>query len=140
MRDGWNTYYLLILASLLSLVFPALLFLISRSMLAGVVRPKAETSGGRKVDVRPWREVHRTTNLRFFTALNAGMGLIGLSLLMVPTVSVLREISRGGEHDLVIRGVIVIFLSGGLLIAGLLYAGRKGDLDWLRTFQKGKKP
>ena len=134
MRDGWNTYYLLLLASLLSLSFPAILLVLSgwfrKSVRQRVPAPAAPVADSER---RPWTEGERKTNARFFLVLNAGIGLIVLGLLLVPTVAVFRDLAVNRPADLLFRAILIIFLTGGLMIAGLLYAGRKGDLNWIRS-------
>ena len=137
MRDGWNTYYLLLLASVISLSFPAVLILLSKSFRRTKERPSASASSHVE-EARPWQDLERKTNGRFFLALNSGIALIVLGLLLIPAVGVFREVATSGSRDLLFRALTVIFLTGGLMIAGLLYAGSKGDLNWLRSIGREK--
>src|SRR5262245_58707960 len=130
MESGWNTYALLFLAALLSLALPFVLAVLSRVFRASAPPPVHVATG------RPWAERNRKTNTRFFQALNAGICLFALALLLVPSVGVLRELSRSGERDLAFRGAIGVLLISIILVTGLLYAGRKGDLSWLRSFDR----
>jgi NADH-quinone oxidoreductase subunit A len=72
-------------------------------------------------------------NVRFYV-----VGLIFIifdveSALMFPVVSVfkkLNEIGLGGP----VLVEILLFLS--ILVAGIAYCWRKGDLDWVKTYQR----
>ena len=142
MRDGWNTYYLLLLASFLSLSFPAGLILISRSL-------SGSNKGGNRGrqfdkitpvsdDARPWHKTEKKTNARFFLALNSGIILIVMGLVLIPAVAIFRELAIGNAKDLLLRAMIIVFLSCGVMITGLLYASRKGDLNWIRSTRREK--
>ena len=75
-------------------------------------------------------------NMRFYV-----IGLIFIifdveSALMFPVVSVFKKMNEIGRGGLVLVE-IVIFLF--VLIAGVAYCWRKGDLDWVRSFQTPDK-
>ena len=75
-------------------------------------------------------------NMRFYV-----IGLIFIifdveSALMFPVISVFKKMNEIGRGGLVLVE-IVIFLF--VLIAGVAYCWRKGDLDWVRSFQTPDK-
>ena len=71
-------------------------------------------------------------NIRFYV-----VGLIFIifdveSALMFPVVSVFKKFNEMGRGGLVLVEIL-IFLS--ILISGIAYCWRKGDLDWVKSFQ-----
>jgi len=75
-------------------------------------------------------------NVRFYV-----VGLIFIifdveSVLMFPVASIFREMNDMGEGGY----ILVIFLSFiSVLIEGIGYCWRKGDLDWVRSYQVSLK-
>ncbi len=75
-------------------------------------------------------------NVRFYV-----VGLIFIifdveSVLMFPVASIFREMNDMGEGGY----ALVIFLSFiSVLIEGIGYCWRKGDLDWVRSYQVSLK-
>jgi len=72
-------------------------------------------------------------NMRFYV-----VGLIFIifdveSVLMFPIVSVFKELVTKPGGGIVLVEVL-IFL--GILVSGIAYCWRKGDLDWVKTFQQ----
>lgn len=134
MPSGWDVYYVVFLAAALSLSVPAALSLVSsvlrsRTGLPARRRMEPPELGGTKV--APSTELGRRLNTRFSRATNAALLLTAVGLILIPCV---------GEGGLSNRGLVAILslsVFGGL---GLLYAGRKGDLDWLKSFQDGDSP
>jgi len=75
-------------------------------------------------------------NVRFYV-----VGLIFIifdveSALMFPVAAVFRQMQEIGRGGLVLVEVL-IFLS--VLISGIAYCWRKGDLDWVKSYQVTKK-
>lgn len=75
-------------------------------------------------------------NVRFYV-----VGLIFIifdveSVLMFPVASIFREMNDMGEGGY----ILIIFLSFiSVLIEGIGYCWRKGDLDWVRSYQVSLK-
>lgn len=71
-------------------------------------------------------------NIRFYV-----VGLIFIifdveSVLMFPVASIFREMNEMGEGGY----VLLIFLSFiSILIEGIAYCWKKGDLDWVKSYQ-----
>ncbi len=76
-------------------------------------------------------------NVRFYV-----VGLIFIifdveSALMFPVAAVYRGLNDIGRGGLVLIEIL-IFLS--ILISGIAYCWRKGDLDWVKSFQTAGRP
>ena len=75
-------------------------------------------------------------NVRFYV-----VGLIFIifdveSVLMFPVASIFREMNDMGEGGY----ILIVFLSFiSVLIEGIGYCWRKGDLDWVRSYQVSLK-
>jgi NADH-quinone oxidoreductase subunit A len=75
-------------------------------------------------------------NVRFYV-----VGLIFIifdveSVLMFPVVSIFRELTAAGE-GFYILDVLLSFIT--ILVMGIAYCWRKGDLDWVKSFQVSLK-
>ncbi len=75
-------------------------------------------------------------NIRFYV-----VGLIFIifdveSVLMFPVASIFREVNEMGNGEYILL-VFVSFIS--VLIEGIAYCWRKGDLDWVKSFQVSLK-
>lgn len=76
-------------------------------------------------------------NMRFYVT-----GLIFIifdveSALMFPVVVVFKSMNEVGLGGLVLIELTIFVL---ILAAGLAYCWRKGDLDWVKSYQTGKDP
>jgi NADH-quinone oxidoreductase subunit A len=75
-------------------------------------------------------------NVRFYV-----VGLIFIifdveSVLMFPVASIFKELNEAGEGAY----ALIIFLSFiSVLIEGIAYCWKKGDLDWVKSFQVSAK-
>jgi NADH-quinone oxidoreductase subunit A len=75
-------------------------------------------------------------NVRFYV-----VGLIFIifdveSVLMFPVASIFNELNEAGEGTY----ILIVFLSFiSVLIEGIAYCWKKGDLDWVKSFQVSKK-
>jgi len=58
------------------------------------------------------------------------------SVLMFPVASIFREVNEMGNGEYILL-VFVSFIS--VLIEGIAYCWRKGDLDWVKSFQVSLK-
>lgn len=74
-----------------------------------------------------------------WSAFNARFYVIGLifiifdveSVLMFPAAAVFKDFQKAGEAGPV---VVVFLLFISVLVEGLVYCWKKGDLDWVRSF------
>ncbi len=154
--SGWEIYYVVFLSALVALGIPLILggvswifarrarvdqsnssdFQLSSSPVPTVAplpmgpgAPSASSSLGRRI------------NTRFFLSANAALVLITLALVLIPYASVLHGGTAAEGADLaarrtvMIRGLISVVTISGLAALALLYAARKGDLNWLQTFR-----
>jgi len=76
-------------------------------------------------------------NMRFYVT-----GLIFIifdveTALMFPVVVVFKSMNEVGLGGLVLIELTIFVL---ILAAGLAYCWRKGDLDWVKSYQTGKDP
>jgi NADH-quinone oxidoreductase subunit A len=75
-------------------------------------------------------------NVRFYV-----VGLIFIifdveSVLMFPVTSVFRELAASGE-GIYALDVLLSFIA--ILVVGIAYCWRKGDLDWVKSYQVSLK-
>lgn len=75
-------------------------------------------------------------NVRFYV-----VGLIFIifdveSVLMFPVATIFRELNDAGEGGY----ILLVFLSFiSILLEGIAYCWKKGDLDWVKSFQVTKE-
>jgi NADH:ubiquinone oxidoreductase subunit 3 (subunit A) len=131
--SGWNVYYIVFVAGALSLVVPALLALLSylfsarrdpaalRSSLAHRARAAEESNPSAP---------EKRTNPRAFIALSSALVLFAMALLILPCV-----VTLSSSPALGLISIVSVCSFAGL---GLLYGIRKGDLDWLLSFNAEK--
>ncbi len=127
--SSWDSYYVVLISAVLSLMLPALLALISY-----ICFPK------KKVSVEPPERVAQAVqticgqrvNIRFFLAANTAVVLITLVLVLIPCVTTLQAESRDHLHT----GLISIVTISGFAALGLLYSIRKGDMGWLSSLKR----
>ncbi len=127
MPSGWDVYYVVLLSAGLALTIPAFLAFISF-----LVQAKAKKSDKRATETT---KQGRRLNTRFFMGVNAALILIAFILVLVPCIGAADAgLLRGG----LIRRLIAIVSVSLFSSVGLLYAVRKGDLDWLNTYRHEK--
>jgi len=135
MPSGWGVYYVVLLSAVLSLGIPATLSFVSffvtprrkkreHSLLSAPTAPDLSES-------EP--EVGKRVNTRFFLAANAALILITFPLILVPCVGALQPSEDKSDSFLALVSILTLI---GFSALGLLYAARKGDLNWLKTFKK----
>ena len=135
MPSGWDVYYLVFLSSALALGIPAALTglsILSRSK--GRAAPRSEGESIREFHqpkVETETRLGRRLNTRFFLGADIALLLIASGLLLIPCVSLVHSDFRG------LVGVLSLAVFSTL---GLLYAARKGDLDWLKSYKRGDEP
>jgi NADH:ubiquinone oxidoreductase subunit 3 (subunit A) len=132
MPSGWEVYYVVFLSAVLALGIPLILHLIS-SVLADR-KPSVSLSAQVDSSAGDSSAVGRKINTRFFLSANAALILIALALMLIPCVGALHA---GADHAAILRTLSAILVVAALAGLGLLYASRKGDLSWLKTFHRG---
>ena len=129
MPSGWEVYYVVLLSAVFSLSIPLTLRLISLLI--------SSRAMGRKVEktLRPETTLAlgRRINTRFFLGANISLLLISFGLILIPCVGTLNPALGSKKESL---GAMVAVLSlVGFAALGLLYAVRKGDLNWLKALR-----
>jgi NADH:ubiquinone oxidoreductase subunit 3 (subunit A) len=142
MTSGWDVYYVVFLSALLALMFPGFLGLVSR--LAGARQARRDESSGESLASRAPREsrtdlpsLGRRVNTRFFLGANVALALLTLAFVLVPCVGAIQEDPANGASVAAASGIAFVAVLAGV---ALLYAARKGDLDWLRTHRGKDEP
>ena len=69
-------------------------------------------------------------NPRIFLGANVSIVLIALALILIPFAVVITS-------PYLLRGAFAVVSVAVLAGLGLFYASRKGDLNWLRSFEEG---
>lgn len=138
MPSSWNVYYVIFLSAVLALGIPASLALIS-----SVVSPRARRgfwswkSGATRVldeSIRTNESVlGKKINARFFLGMNSALVLITFMLALIPCAGMIHA---GSSKTGLLRAVVALVTVTAFAALGLLYSIRKGDLSWLRTYQK----
>ncbi len=140
MASGWETYYVLFLSAVFSLTMPMVLWAISWALKYRVEQARSIELPGSdlKVHRRPDTILGKKINTRFFLAATTAVVLVTLGLFLVPYAGILSPgKTLSGEHR--IRGLIGVLSVVFFAALSLLYAVRKGDLDWLDTYPKRRK-
>jgi NADH:ubiquinone oxidoreductase subunit 3 (subunit A) len=136
--NGWDVYYIAALSAFLALGIPAGLRLVSKAI-APREAPRTSVS-----NADPYHEELLSTrqpafllgekiNSRFYLAANILLALLGLMLILIPCVGVLQE---GASLKSVMSATVAIVTIAGFAGLGLLYSARKGDLNWLKSYQR----
>ena len=122
---------------ILMMVFPALMVGVAlfASRLVSNQRPnklkQQAYECGEDPQGSPWSQF----NMRFYV-----VGLIFIifdveSVLMFPVVSIFRSMVNKGMGGIVLVEILIFIF---ILLAGIAYCWKKGDLDWVKTFQERK--
>ena len=138
MPSGWDVYYIVFLSGVMALGIPACLSLLSRwfSDKNKSTRPIQRLSGeSSHKSILSQSTVVSSFNTRFFVVANAGIVLITLILILIPCVGTIHQ---GATQEDKLLGLAAIISVSGFAATGLLYSAAKGDLSWLRAFQKKK--
>ncbi|MGK5089841.1 hypothetical protein WDW86_20000 [Bdellovibrionota bacterium FG-2] len=75
----------------------------------------------------------RRINVRFYLSANAALIFVTLSFGFVPCVGAIQKES---ERMDVVAAIVSLCCLGVFSGVGLLYAIRKGDLSWLRSYHR----
>ncbi|HAR41539.1 MAG TPA: hypothetical protein DCS07_02730 [Bdellovibrionales bacterium] len=139
MPSGWDVYYIVFLSAFMALGIPAFLSLLSRGFSS-----KKKDSGKPELFLTPELPEVLTKiegpavssfNTRFFVVANAGIVLITMILILIPCVGMIHQSATQDEKLLGLAAIISVSV---LAATGLLYSAAKGDLSWLRAFQRKK--
>ncbi|HTL13294.1 MAG TPA: hypothetical protein VL588_12450 [Bdellovibrionota bacterium] len=135
MSGGWGDYYIVFLAGLIGLLFPAILGFLSWLLSPADVRSKYLAGVSFRKAERVIGGDGRRINTRFFLGINIATLLLVLTLLFLPAAAAFRGLvsETGGNH----RNLAVVMLVSvvGFLALSLFYAVRKRDLSWLRSYR-----
>ena len=137
MPSGWDIYYVVFLSAALALGIPGVLALASNILRQRELKDRISADPGLfrelpKLNARNETRLGRRVNTRFFMSSNAALVLITTSLILIPCVGLLRPESDRSEVAL---SMTLILTLAAFATLGLLYAARKGDLNWLNTFR-----
>jgi NADH:ubiquinone oxidoreductase subunit 3 (subunit A) len=130
--SSWNIYYVVFLSALLALGVPAFLAVMSRivaSQRSGEHPVSRATPINRSV-------LGRRINARFFLGVNAALILITISLALIPVAGMLRPDAGVSTFSHALIAIISLALFSCL---GLFYSSRKGDLSWIKSYQRERK-
>jgi hypothetical protein len=128
MPSGWDAYYVVFLSALLALCIPATLSFLSRIL----SQPTQSPAPLPTVNATP---VGRRVNTRFFLGANVSLLLLALALVLIPCVAAIQSMDEEGGSGLGLITLSIISIAVFCSL-GLLYASRKGDLDWLRSYRE----
>jgi NADH:ubiquinone oxidoreductase subunit 3 (subunit A) len=145
MPSGWDVYSIVFISAFLALGIPATLAVISYLISPNHAKIKGrqpQASGGYNPALADATRANVTElgprmNARFFLSANAALVLIALLLILVPCSGMLQP---GVGREGVLRGLVAIVTVAGFAAIGLLYAARKSDLGWLRSFHSKREP
>ncbi len=130
--SGWEVYYVVFLSATLALGLPLSVALLSKLLRLGKNQPRAPIR--ESFAFEPAAPVlGKRMNTRFFLAANAALVLLTLALMLIPCVGALQ---KDGTGTTVLRGLISVITIATFSAIGLLYSARKGDLSWLRSFER----
>lgn len=142
MPSGWDVYYIVFLSAGLALGIPAALTLVSL-VVSGGQRARKAVPAFSPSDTPPAVSergvLGHKINTRIFLGANAALVLIALALALVPCVIDIHDLKPDhglGDEAVILRGLVAIVSVALFAAMGLLYAARKGDLSWLKSFQE----
>lgn len=128
MPSNWDVYYVVFLSAFLALGIPALI-----AFVAYVVFPRLPMKRTLDHNLEVNHHIGQHMNVRFFLGVQAAMLLLALALLLIPCAGTLQP---GRSSLALLKGLIAIVSVALFAVLGLLYATRKGDLSWIRSFHK----
>ena len=127
MIKSWDSYYVVFLSGILSLGIPLSLGLISFIFFPKRKKTQPTDSFSPTAPLLNRAKPYQSINVRFFLAANAALVLIALALELVPCVATLQS---GGKETL-LRGLISVISLASFSALGLIYATKKGNMNWL---------
>jgi hypothetical protein len=136
MPSGWDVYYIVFLSALLALGIPLVLTFVSRIVSRAARKSSPDITGvaSRSLPGALNDHLGQRMNARFFLGVNSTLALITLLLILIPCVGVIRN--ADGDREAALRSLFAVLSVAGFAGLGLLYCSRKGDLSWIRSFQK----
>lgn len=125
--DAFMPVFILIILTLLIVIGGQVI-----SRLLSPNKPSELKSTAYECGVEPTGTAWSMFNVRFYV-----VGLIFIifdveSVLMFPVVTVFKSFNEMGRGGLVLIEVLAFIL---ILVSGIAYCWRKGDLDWVRSYQ-----
>lgn len=121
------------------LMVVAVLMVVGGHLVSVLLSPKSPDSKGKQQSYEcgedPVGVAWSAFNVRFYV-----VGLIFIifdveSVLMFPIAAVFRQLNEHG-YGAVVLAEVLIFLF--VLVAGIAYCWRKGDLDWVKSYTISK--
>lgn len=128
--DNLNVYIPVVLLLIIGVIFVVGVLIVGL-----LVRPSKPTKLKQQIyecGENPVGKAWSIFNIRFYI-----VGLIFIifdveSALMFPVIAVFKKMTEMGNGGLILIEVLIFLL---VLIAGIAYCWRKGDLDWVRSYQ-----
>jgi hypothetical protein len=136
MMSSWDSYYVVFLSAVLSLVVPGALTVASFFFFSKRGFKKSFSPRDMSYHAASRTVLGQRVNVRFFLAVNAALVLIALALELIPSATTLHSEDAAGRF----KGLIAIVSIATFSILGLLYSVRKGDMGWLSSFQDQSSP
>lgn len=132
--DIFGVYFPIVLLIVIGFLFVAVTLLVTK-----VVRPNRPTPLKQQIyecGENPVGKAWSAFNVRFYI-----VGLIFIifdieSALMFPVVSVFKKMQEMGNGGLILIEILIFLL---VLIFGIAYCWRRGDLDWVKSYHVNKK-
>jgi NADH:ubiquinone oxidoreductase subunit 3 (subunit A) len=138
--SGWEVYFVIFVSAVVAVVVPLLLGLAGRLLsYRGELERKIDLPGA-DLQVRRPSDTHlgQRVNTRFFLGANLALIFVTLGLFLVPYSGVVGK--AGQISDSVrLRGLVSVLTVLTFSFVGLIYASRKGDLDWLESVRESRK-
>jgi len=145
MSSGWDQYYMIFVSGAVACLLP---FVITVNSL--IIAWSRRDTSQRKIQTERKRDVsiggtsssanlsEKRINTRFFLAVNVATVLMGMAILLIPCTSSIELFIKRNDGGIQ-PALFAVFSISVLLALGLFYSGRKGDLSWLKTYQKRKE-
>ncbi len=142
MPSGWEVYYIVFLSAALALGIPGVLGMIARLVSRSSSRSEATSRSSTLIKTHVQLQdalrknpshLGNRMNGRFFLAINAGLVLMALALILIPCVGMLQP---GTSATDLLKGVGAIVSVAAFSALGLFYSTKKGDLSCLETVRK----
>ena len=129
-----TAYNLDVFMPVLILIFIGIVFVFGAMLVGRLIRPNKPTQLKETIyecGEAPRSQAWTNFSIRFYV-----VGLIFIifdveSALMFPVVSVFKKFSANGMGGLLLIEVLIFLL---VLISGMAYCWRRGDLDWVKSY------
>tara|TARA_Y100000590_G_scaffold468143_1_gene649695 strand:+ start:3293 stop:3739 length:447 start_codon:yes stop_codon:yes gene_type:complete len=129
---GKTPYGYLFVASLVGLVGPAALALISY-----LFRQKKKVNDLKPLSFQqpPPPELPRHINTRYYIGLSIAGVSMGLILLLIPVAADFRRVVSS-EKGLFLKSFFLLMSMMGLLMVSVFYSIKKGDVNWVHSLRE----